>query len=222
MKKSIIVIVIVVFSTTLFGQTGEFSVGLLFTPEMNFYEAENNDKKVSINYRYGLIGEFKINDYLYIQTGISYIKQTYDIYRSYDGCSFSPEEECPSVMTYINKNDYSIISLPIQLKIKKSFDDNKISPFVLLNVKNNFHLLGKYYSAYSSNIDELREVKHFGNAGSIGFGIEYLLWDKLKLDLSTQIRIVEYRKKDPIVYEKEDQINTFNNVKLSIAFLYLF
>jgi hypothetical protein len=128
---------------------------------------------------------------------------------------------CPAVMTFINKNDYSIISIPIQLKIKKTFDNSKFSPFVSLNVNNNFHLLGRYYSAYGSDVDELKEVKYFGNTGNIGFGIEYLLWSKIKMNLSTHIRIIEYRKKDPIVYEKEDQINTFNNVGLSISILYV-
>jgi len=221
MKKLILIIIIISFSILASGQTGKFSGGLLFSPEMNFYEAENNDKKASINYRYGLIGEFKINEYLYIQSGISYIRQTYDIFRSYNGCAFNPDEVYPAVITYINKNDYSIISIPIQLKIKKTFDDSKFSPFISLNVNNNFHLLSKYYSDYDSNVDELKEVKYFGNTGNIGFGIEYLLWSKIKMNLSTHIRIIEYRKKDPIVYEKEDQINTFNNVGLSISILYV-
>ncbi len=221
MKKSILIIIIISFSILAYGQTGKFSGGLLFSPEINFYEAENNDKKASINYRYGLIGEFKINEYLYIQSGISYIRQTYDIFRSYNGCAFNPDEVYPAVITYINKNDYSIISIPIQLKIKKTFDDSKFSPFISLNVNNNFHLLSKYYSDYDSNVDELKDVKYFGNTGNIGFGIEYLLCSKIKMNLSTHIRIIEYRKKDPIVYEKEDQINTFNNVGLSISILYV-
>ena len=42
------------------------------------------------------------------------------------------------------------------------------------------------------------------------------------MDLSAQLRIIEYRKKDPIVFEKEDQIKTFNNAGLSISILYSF
>ncbi|MDD2636193.1 MAG: hypothetical protein PHW82_11940 [Bacteroidales bacterium] len=223
MKKSIIIIVIAALSTSLFGQTEKFSGGLLFSPEINIYEAEDNNKKLSLNYRYGLIGEFKINDYIYLQTGISHIKQTYDIHRMYDYCAFnSPGEPCLEILQYVSTIDYNVISVPINIIIKTSFKDSKLSPFVLLNTNNNFHLLGKYHDAYDSNVNELREFKYFGNTGSIALGIEYLLWDKLKIDLSTQLRIIEYRKKDPIVYEKEDKINTFNNASLSISLLYTF
>ncbi|MDD3629768.1 MAG: hypothetical protein PHF55_01890 [Bacteroidales bacterium] len=222
MKKSILIIIIISFSILASGQTGKFSGGLLFSPEMNFYEAENNDKKASINYRYGLIGEFKINDYIYIQSGISHIKQTYNIMRAYKHCAFlEPGEFCLEILRYINKTEYYLISVPLNIKFVKLLGDNKISPFVSLNINNNFHLLSKYYSDYDSNVDELKEVKYFGNTGNIGFGIEYLLWSKIKMNLSTHIRIIEYRKKDPIVYEKEDQINTFNNVGLSISILYV-
>jgi len=222
MKKSILIIIIISFSILASGQTGKFSGGLLFSPEMNFYEAENNDKKASINYRYGLIGEFKINDYLYIQSGVSYIKQTYNIERSYDHCAFlEPGEACLEVLRYIDKNDYYLMSVPINLVIKKTFNDSNLSPFVLLNMNNNFHFLSKYHSAYNSNVDELKEFKYFGNTGNIGFGIEYLLWSKIKMNLYTHIRIIEYRKKDPIVYENEDQINTFNNLGLSVSVLYV-
>ena len=183
---------------------------------------KNNDKTTSINYRYGLIGEFKINDYIYIQSGISHIKQTYNINRAYNHCAFLEHgEPCLEILKYINKTEYYLISVPLNIKFIKLLGDNKISPFVSLNINNNFHLLGKYYSAYGSDVDELKEVKYFGNTGNIGFGIEYLLWSKIKMNLSTHIRIIEYRKKDPIVYEKEDQINTFNNIGLSISILYV-
>ena len=130
-------------------------------------------------------------------------------------------EPCLEILKYINKTEYYLISVPLNIKFIKLLGDNKISPFVSLNINNNFHLLGKYYSAYGSDVDELKEVKYFGNTGNIGFGIEYLLWSKIKMNLSTHIRIIEYRKKDPIVYEKEDQINTFNNIGLSISILYV-
>ncbi|MDD2636191.1 MAG: hypothetical protein PHW82_11930, partial [Bacteroidales bacterium] len=89
MKKIIIISIIAALSISLYGQSGNWSAGLLFLPELNSYEDEENNTKASINYRYGLIGEFKINDYIYLQTGISHIKQTYDIHRMYDYCAFN-------------------------------------------------------------------------------------------------------------------------------------
>lgn len=221
MKKSILIIIIISFSILALGQTEKFSGGLLFSPEIDFYEVENNNKKISINYRYGLICEFKINDYLYIQSGLSYKKQTYKIERAYDHCAFLEHgESCTFILKYIDKNDYYLMSVPINLVIKKTFNDSNLSPFVLLSMNNNFHFLSKYHAAYASNVDELKEFKYFGNTGNIGFGIEYLLWGKLKVNLTTHLRLIEYRKKDPIVYENEDQINTFNNLGLSVSVLY--
>lgn len=223
MKKIIITSIIVALSISLYGQSGNWSCGLLFSPELNSYEDKENNTKANINFRYGVIGEFKINDYISLQSGISYIKQTYDIHRAYDHCAFlEPGEPCLEMLQYVSTIDYYIMSIPINIVIKKSFNDSKLSPFVLLNVNNNIHLLGKYHDAYDSNVDELKEFKYFGNTGSIALGIEYLLWNKIKMNLSTQLRIIEYRKKDPIIYEKEDQINTFNNAGLSISLLYTF
>lgn len=225
MKKIILINIIILLSIYLYGQKGRFSAGLLFSPEIKWYEDKENNKKLSVNFRYGVLAEFKINDYIYLQSGINHIKQTYNIHRMYDHCDCAfnePGEPCPEVLRYVNKTEYYLITIPINIKFIKLSDNNKISPFAFLNINSDFHLLGKYYPDDGSNVDKLKKVKYFGNAGSIGFGIEYLLWSKIKLDLSAQLRIIEYRKKDPIVFEKEDQIKTFNNAGLSISLLYSF
>jgi hypothetical protein len=225
MKKIILINLIILLSIYLYGQKDRFSAGLLFSPEINWYEDRENNKKLSVNFRYGVLAEFKINDYIFLQSGINHIKQTYNIHRIYDHCDCAfnePGEPCPEVLRYVNKTEYYLITIPINIKFIKLSDDKRISPFVLLNINNNIHFLGKYYPDDGSNVDKLKKVKYFGNTGSIDLGIEYLLCNRIKMDLSAQLRIIEYRKKDPIVFEKEDQIKTFNNAGLSISILYSF
>jgi len=125
---------------------------------LDSHEDKENNKKLCVNFRYGVLAEFKINDYIYLQSGINHIKQTYNIHRMYDHCAFNePGEPCPEVIRYVNKTEYYLITIPINIKFIKLSDNNKISPFAFLNINSDFHLLGKYYPDDGSNVDKLKK-----------------------------------------------------------------
>jgi len=76
----------------------------------------------------------------------------------YDHCAFNePGEPCPEVIRYVNKTEYYLITIPINIKFIKLSDNNKISPFAFLNINSDFHLLGKYYPDDGSNVDKLKK-----------------------------------------------------------------
>ncbi|MDY0142275.1 MAG: hypothetical protein RBR97_10305 [Bacteroidales bacterium] len=202
MKKSIIVIVIVVFSTTLFGQTGNWSMGVSAAPLIQLHKSGTSffDFKLANWKLYYRGSVFEINSNYYVNDKISVLINLGAGYSFYDGSKHSESFIVLHFPNHPQKSDICFFTYGVGVE----YDFYNINEKWKLFASGSISLYNSIYQKHEYNtfIEENKSFDFLALIAKLGCGIKYQISSSFNIYIKPNllIRITDDYYYKPLYY----------------------
>jgi len=220
--RQIILLVLLTFSVTTYGQNHKWQMSFQLQPEVTFHKdsyrwwKENNGKS-TINVGVASTIQYNINKRFFVSSGVGFISRTLNTANFLNQAALPPPKQSFTMELVTTKSvSYRVISFPVNIGYNFLSTD-KLKSFITTGFSGNY-LLNTFYKSNFSRYDGAYKKNYWqGYSLTLGLGADFKLTNKLQATSSLSYAFRHQVKEDEYISNQNGSGLTLGHNYLNLS-----